>query len=141
VALLAQTFARRFARKLGRPLEPLGLDVFARLSAYSWPGNVRELQNVVERALVLSPDGRLDLDRALPDSFRPSSPSPDRADPTAIFTLREMRDQERANIQRAMEASDWRVAGADGAARRLGMKPSTLNSRLKALAIQRPRPR
>jgi transcriptional regulator with GAF, ATPase, and Fis domain len=140
VALLATNFARRFARKLGRPFEPLGLDAIARLRAYSWPGNVRELQNVIERALVVSADGRLDLDRALPEgSPRPVVTETALPPSGRIFTEREMREIERENVIRALEASAWRVAGAQGAARRLGMKPSTLSSRLKALGIVRPR--
>ncbi|HJS58582.1 MAG TPA: sigma 54-interacting transcriptional regulator [Vicinamibacteria bacterium] len=139
VTLLASSFVRRFARKLGRPFEPLGLDAMARLRAYAWPGNVRELQNVMERAMVASRDGRLNLDRALPDTAPSIRDSPEAtAEGSRILTLREMRELERANLVRALEASQWRIAGADGAARRLGMKPSTLNSRLKALGIRRP---
>jgi PAS domain S-box-containing protein len=141
IAPLATSFARRFARKLGRPFESLSLDEIGRLRSYGWPGNVRELQNAIERALVVSAGGRLDLDRALPvaAATRPFAPesitSQDR-----VWTDRELQEKERANFLRALEQCRWRVSGKDGAASLLGMKPSTLTSRLKALKIRRPAP-
>jgi PAS domain S-box-containing protein len=139
IVLLACVFAKRFAHRLGRALEPLSDDCLRRLKAYGWPGNVRELQSVIERAVITSRDGRLNLDRALPadpgrtpDEIRPR-------DPPCVRTVGELAVLERENLLRALTTTGWRVAGERGAARLLGMKPSTLNSRLKALGIQRPR--
>jgi PAS domain S-box-containing protein len=135
VVLLASEFAKRFATALRRTVEPLSEAMARRLRGYAWPGNVRELQNVIERAVITAHDGRLNLERALPEADAgPGAPGGD------ILTEAEMRELERRNILRALEATGWRVAGPDGAARRLGTNPSTLNSRMKALGIRRPAP-
>src|SRR6516164_827240 len=68
IGLLAAAFAQKFAQRMGRGLEPLSKDCVRRLQAYSWPGNVRELQNIIERGVITSRDGQLNLDRALPES-------------------------------------------------------------------------
>jgi len=138
VALLAENFAQRLALKMGRRVAPLGDDCKRRLLAYEWPGNVRELANVIERAVITSRDGRLDLDRAIPESALKSIARPS-ADQVAsrIRTADELADLDRANLRRALEATQWKVAGADGAAAMLGMKPSTLASRVKSLGLSR----
>jgi transcriptional regulator with GAF, ATPase, and Fis domain len=95
----------------------------------------------MERAVITARDGRLDLELALPESIQPAAsglPVPAGEIPT-FRTAQEMEALERGNLILALEASNWRVAGENGAARRLGMNPSTLNSRLKALGIQRPK--
>jgi PAS domain S-box-containing protein len=144
VVILASEFAAKFAQRMGKHIEPLSEESKKRLKSYSWPGNVRELQNVIERAVITSRDGSINLDRALPDSLMevasevpplfegvPLSPR--------ILPIRELQQLERDNILRALESSGWRVAGKDGAATMLGINPSTLNSRIRALRIQRPR--
>jgi PAS domain S-box-containing protein len=141
VALLARTFAERFAQRMGRLIEPLSSAAIQRLQAYSWPGNVRELQNVIERAVITAQDGRLNLDRALPEGEQ-HAPTPVSAPLEAgagIRTAKELEALERANLIRALEASSWRVSGDNGAARLLGINASTLTSRMKALGISRPR--
>ncbi len=141
VVRLAAVFAQRFASKLGRSIAPLTTDCERRLTAYSWPGNVRELQNVIERAVITATAGRLNLDRALPEAS-PSNTAPvhaEAASPGAIRTAKELEQLERANILRALEAAKWKVSGGQGAASLLGMNPSTLSSRIKALKIQKPR--
>jgi PAS domain S-box-containing protein len=138
VVLLAEKFAHRFARRMGRSVAPLTDDCKRRLAAYEWPGNVRELANVIERAVITSRDGRLDLDRAIPESAARSGARPSSDDGQArIRTVDELAELERENLRRALEATEWKVAGADGAAALLGMKPSTLASRMKALGIAR----
>jgi PAS domain S-box-containing protein len=143
VTLLAGEFAQRFARELGRSIEPLDAVAQTRLRSYAWPGNIRELQNVIERAVITARSGRLDLDRALPELARLDARSlraaPAHAERGPVHTARQMRELERANILSALDASQWRVSGAHGAAAKLGMKPSTLSSRMKALGIRRPR--
>jgi PAS domain S-box-containing protein len=140
VVLLACEFARSFARDIGREVEPLDEAVKRRLRAYSWPGNVRELQNVIERAVITAQSGKLNLDRALPEATRPAARTgASEVDSGGrIRTVDEMRELERGNIVRALEACDWKVAGRNGAAQRLGMNPSTLTSRMTALKIRRP---
>jgi PAS domain S-box-containing protein len=145
VALLARTFAEKTARRLGRDIQPPTSADITRLKQYSWPGNVRELQNVIERAVITAENERLNLDRALPEAVNPTRPSPTNpgafstdAEEQPFRTAAEMQELERENLRRAMEAADWRVSGEKGAARLLGIPPSTLTSRLKALGIQRP---
>ncbi|MCP9470749.1 MAG: sigma 54-interacting transcriptional regulator [Nitrospira sp.] len=140
VGHLASAFAQRFAAKMGRSIAPLTADCARRLKAYGWPGNVRELQNVIERAVITSTDGRLNLDRALPEASA-SSTTPIQSDPTspgAIRTAKELEQLERANILRALEAANWKISGDKGAASLLSMNPSTLSSRMKVLKIQKP---
>jgi PAS domain S-box-containing protein len=141
VPLLAEAFAQRFARKMGRSVLPLTDRCKQRLIAYEWPGNVRELANVIERAVITSREGCLDLDRAIPESaVRPPTRASSDDSSARIRTVDEFAELERDNLRRALEAAQWRVAGAEGAAARLGMKPSTLTSRMKALGLLRPAP-
>ena len=141
IALLATAFAERFAQRMGRSIEPLSPACIQRLQGYTWPGNVRELQNVIERAVITAQNGRLDLDRALPEGENPAETRTDgpRETPAGIRTAKDLEELERANLILALEASAWRVSGNNGAARLLGMNASTLTSRMKALGITRPR--
>ena len=146
IPLLSASFAQKFAQKFGRKLQPLSSESLFKLKSYSWPGNVRELENVIERAVITARDGHLNLTRALPE-FDPEAPSSkssalatDAADsPTRIRTAQEMEELEKSNLKFALDAAGWRVSGVGGAAERLGMNPSTLNSRMRALGLQRPR--
>ncbi len=145
VALLAAAFARDLARQRGLPPPRLTAADRERLRRYDWPGNVRELRNVVERALITSPDGRtLDLDRALPEVAprQGAAPGPapgvPRPAPGEVLTDAALRALERDNLLRALEVAGGKVSGPGGAAALLGLKPNTLASRLKALGIARP---
>lgn len=140
VVRLAGAFAQRFAKQMGRTIAPFTPDCIRRLLAYTWPGNVRELQNVIERAVITATDGRLNLERALPEAA-PSGPVASSERPAsdgAIRTAKELEEFERLNILRALQSSDWKVSGERGAARLLGMNASTLSSRMKALGISKP---
>jgi transcriptional regulator with GAF, ATPase, and Fis domain len=142
VILLASAFAANFAQRIGRSVKPLSDECRARLKNYSWPGNVRELQNVIERAVITSRDGVLNLARALPEPLehRAGIHAPAVSQfVERVLQIRELQELERHNILRAMEKTGWRVAGNDGAAKLLGINPSTLNSRIRALGIQRPK--
>jgi PAS domain S-box-containing protein len=139
IPLLASGFTQRFAQRMGRRLEPLSDDCLRRLRAYAWPGNVRELQNIIERAVITSRDGRLNLDRALPESVHPAAPEPAGETPKRVRTAKEIEELERGNIIAALAAADWKIAGPKGAAHMLGLKPTTLSSRIKALGIDRRR--
>lgn len=135
---LAHEFARRCAQRDGRrPPVVTGHDI-ERLCGYAWPGNARELANVIERAMITGDGTRLNLDRALPtgDAVAPPGPSDTRAD-GRILTEKEFRVLEITNIRRALNAANGRTSGLNGAATLLGIKPSTLRSRIKALGIQR----
>jgi transcriptional regulator with GAF, ATPase, and Fis domain len=141
IKLLAEAFTARFCRKMGRPLLSLTANGIERLCAYGWPGNVRELQNVIERAVITSRSGRLDLEGLLPHPESNMSVA-ERGAPAAsaaLYTAAELRDLERTNLLRALERCEWRVSGSGGAAQLLQMPASTLASRMKALALERPR--
>ncbi len=138
---LAEHMTRKIAIRLRRRFEALHPEVQRRLHAYPWPGNVRELQNVMERAIIFSIGTRLDLNRAMPQApTAPAQPPPvvnKAASDPHILSSQEIESLERANIERALAACSGKIAGKNGAAARLGLAPSTLNSRLKALGIQR----
>src|SRR5262249_17905828 len=109
---------------------------------YDWPGNVRELQNVIERAAVLSSGPVLELDlRWLQLSGAAASPSlvdastPTHAEPPSPAASLE--DHERRHIISTLERTNWVIEGEHGAARLLGLKPSTVRSRMKRLGIAR----
>jgi len=125
------------------------------LESYTWPGNVRELENVAERALILSPDGVLRLDAALPElaaaevlepSTRSSahlhegSTTPVRTmtmPPRGFYTVDEMRELEKQNLVAVLEKAGGKIAGDGGAAELLGMKPSTLTYQIRSFGITR----
>ena len=107
------------------------------LEAYDWPGNVRELANVIERALITWRGGPLRVDVGL----AAGSASRAKRAPSAedeIFTEAELLDLERENLHRALRRTRWKIGGPDGAAQLLGIRPTTLASRLKKHGIERP---
>jgi PAS domain S-box-containing protein len=143
VVLLAESFARVFAKRRGQAASPLTPEDRAKLKRYEWPGNVRELQNVIERALLLSTDGRRpNVGRALPEITTQADPAAsahtgNNEDSGGVLTLSEMQDLERRNIRRALAMSNGKISGTGGAAELLGLNPNTLASRMKALSIPR----
>jgi len=149
IVLLANAFLLHSLKKLGRTMEPLNDESIARLNAYDWPGNVRELQNVIERSVIISEDGRPNLERALPvfDETSPVTGTSDQvfgtgsslAEAKRVLTVSELQELEKKNLLAALHACEWRIAGERGASTLLGMKPSTLNSRMSALGIKKPR--
>ncbi len=133
---LAVHFAKTIARKMNRPKTRIAQDAMSQLVAYDWPGNVREVQNAVERAVILSQDDTLRFD--LPKLE--SSGNPDVYKFTrlnqALLTREELKRQEFDNIVNALKQTRGKVSGPEGAAKLLGVKPTTLASRIKALGIR-----
>jgi transcriptional regulator with GAF, ATPase, and Fis domain len=127
IPLLAQHLANRFARAMPKPVKPIPDSVARALQQYDWPGNIRELENVIQRAIILSPDGVISVNDLSLTSAKPASV------PTGT-TLEEV---ERSHIQRMLSTTMWRIEGRRGAAELLGLKPSTLRSRLRKLGIRR----
>jgi formate hydrogenlyase transcriptional activator len=128
---LVRHFTQHFARRMGRRIETIPSAVMDALVRYSWPGNVRELQNVIERAVILSPGPSLqvplnDLQVAAEEASAPTA---------AAVTLA---DAEREHILGALREAGWVVGGPKGAAARLGMKRSTLQWKMQRLGISRP---
>jgi len=141
VELLAQLFINRHTRKIGKPACELTPDCLRRLRSYHWPGNVRELENVIERAVILARDNQLCLRAALPlKSLALVGAGRGNAGPR-LRTKRDLGEMEREALVHALERCGWKVAGTSGAARALGVPPSTLASRMKALRIERPKDR
>jgi DNA-binding NtrC family response regulator len=136
IPLLAQHFLMSEGKELKSDLRLSEGDA-RRLQRYDWPGNVRELQNVIERAAILSQDGRLRIDLPEPlGSHAPSGPGRQKAEARpAVMTSAELRDHERANILAALQACNGKVFGPGGAAAMLDIKPTTLASRMKALGL------
>ena len=104
------------------------------LTSYDWPGNIRELRNVIERAMILSPGTTLEIENALPDVHRHTHAS----SPIPMSQSQNLEEVERAHIVKVLEECNWKIRGNDGAAERLGLKRTTLQSRMKRLGIQRP---
>ena len=137
IVRLATEFCSRYAQSIGKTITPLCERDARRLGKYAWPGNVRELQNVVERAVITSTDGVLNLNRALPESTDDGFAQEPTSTPR-VRTADEIQEIERNNIFLALQSSGWRVAGKNGAASLLGVHASTLSSRMKSLGIKRP---
>ncbi|MBN2416091.1 sigma 54-interacting transcriptional regulator [bacterium] len=127
IPLLVQHFCEKYSGKFSKQITHIPKSVADRLGEYSWPGNIRELENVIERAVILSPGSRL----VVGDWLLHDAPS---AGTDEIIPMEEM---EKAYITRVLERTGWRVSGERGAARLLGMKPTTLESRMKKLGIER----
>lgn len=134
IPLLAEHFLARFSRQLGRRTPRLTLANVQELQRYDWPGNVRELQHALERACIVSTDGKLRFEfvKEPPKHQAPASETNARQE---VMTDQELRQLEASNIRAALEACNGKIYGAEGAAALLGMKPTTLASRIKALGI------
>jgi len=145
IGALAAHFLRLACSRLKRPDIRLTSQDVATLRQYDWPGNVRELQHVIERAVILAQGGRLRLDPALarrhsgPPSATPRQAAIVQSRPTAaVEPEAEMRGRERENVLAALDQARWKVYGPGGAAELLGIRPTTLGSRIRALGIRRP---
>ncbi len=136
---LAAHFLRLACARLNVPVPRLTRANMRALQGYAWPGNARELQNVVERAAILARDGKLRIDLPAGGDALASPPEhPPAVAPERVLDAAEMRAFERDNIARALASCGGRVAGERGAAVLLGLRPSTLASRMKALGVARP---
>ncbi|NOY12591.1 MAG: PAS domain S-box protein [Deltaproteobacteria bacterium] len=124
---MVKFFILKHGPKLGKKIETIPKNVMDSLKAYHWPGNVRELENIIERSLIHSQGDQLTLG----DYFRQPVRTPGKK------TIRTLAEQEREAILEALEATTWRVSGKGGAAEILGLKPTTLEARMKKLGIKR----
>jgi DNA-binding NtrC family response regulator len=134
IPILVWFFITMLQSRLGKTIESVPSRVMDALTAYDWPGNVRELRNVVERAMILSPGAKLELGTDFPWGQSAGRA----AGQTRGRKSTKLEEVERAHIVSVLEACGWKVRGKGGAAERLGLKRTTLQSRMKKLGIQRP---
>ncbi len=130
IPILVHYFTQRFAKRMDRRIDHIPTEAMQALTQWHWPGNIRELENLIERAVILSRGHSL----VVPIAEIKSSQPPPKAQKTENQTLE---DAEREHILKALKAADWKIAGPAGAAARLGMKRTTLNSKMKKLGITR----
>ncbi len=141
IPVLAKFFFDNLCINYAKPFSSLSEEQLQLLSDYDWPGNVRQLKSVIERAVILSHDVfRLDL--AMPEEamkeVNANLSDLSQTIPRRFYTDKEFRRLERLNIISALEHAKWKVSGKKGAAELLGIKTTTLNSKMRALSIQRP---
>jgi formate hydrogenlyase transcriptional activator len=139
IPLLVRHFVQQFSRRANRQIDTIPSETMNTLVRYHWPGNIRELQNVIERAVILSsgPTLRAPLDDlSSPASFSGPEPAMNGATHGSNGIKADLESEERRRIIEALEASRWTVAGTNGAAARLGLKRSTLQSRMQKLGIR-----
>jgi formate hydrogenlyase transcriptional activator len=149
--LLVTFFVQKCARKFGKQIKSVSEDAMRQLATYAWPGNVRELQNVIERAVILSPGRTLVLAETLrapnlsPGTSQPEAAQPQpRNDESRVLSVGATRDDgsleevERRHIEAVLTRANWMIEGERGAAKMLNLNPSTLRSRMQKLKIKRP---
>jgi transcriptional regulator with GAF, ATPase, and Fis domain len=144
ITQLAGHFLQLAARRYGKPVPRLTLAAGRELEAYDWPGNIRELQHVIERAVLLSHGDTLRLDGLLSTRggpLRATAKRSTREGPSDVIPGAEWRRREVANLRNALTLAEGRIYGPKGAAELLGVKPTTLISRLKVLGLRNASPR
>jgi len=141
IPLLASYFIETSVKELGCPRPRLTTAGIETLQAYDWPGNIRELRNVIERAAIFAQGGALDFDIPVTGSSGGVTffglEHGDEAE-AAFLTDAEIRRRERENLFVVLQKTDWKIKGVDGAAELLGLKPTTLISRIEKMGLQRP---
>lgn len=143
IAPIAQHFLQQMSKQLGRSIKGITAGQLTQLQSHHWPGNIRELKNVIERAVILSTEGKLRLDLALASTTGQEEINPS-LNPSTQFdhldehylTAEEFQKLEVENIRKALAAADGKVSGDGGAAQRLGVKPSTLSYRISVLKLK-----
>jgi formate hydrogenlyase transcriptional activator len=135
IPVLVRYFAQKYARRMKKPVEAIPMKAMAALTEYHWPGNVRELENFIERSVILSHGAELQIPLG---ELRGRLKIPVIVPLQASDGIATLEHAEREHIIRALREAEWIVGGPKGAAMRLGMKRTTLQSRIKKLGIARP---
>jgi len=131
IPLLVNHFTKKYAAKTGKKIESVPKNIFYTFQKYFWPGNIRELENIIERAVIVTPGKQLMVGDWLPKENSTSTISS-----SSISTLE---DLEKQHIKKVLDKTGWRVSGEKGAAKVLGINPKTLDSRMRKLNIKRNR--
>src|SRR5882762_2885186 len=135
IRLLVEYFIDRYARKAGKNIKRVNKKALELLQSYPWPGNIRELQNVIERSVILCETEIFSIDESWLPQPPPMTPEPKQQ----VELTRRLLVQEKDMIEEALKASRGRVFGATGAASKLGIPRSTLESKIKSLKIDKNR--
>jgi formate hydrogenlyase transcriptional activator len=125
IPLLVWRFVEEFSQTFGKTVQAISHENLEALQRYEWPGNIRELRNVIERAMIVATTPRLTI--AVPTHAAPPKP------------LERLNEFEKEHIRRVLEITGWRIRGSAGAAERLGMRPTTLETRMAKLGLKRPK--
>jgi transcriptional regulator with GAF, ATPase, and Fis domain len=125
IPLLLWRFVDEFSKAFGKRIDSIDKDSLEALKQYSWPGNIRELRNLVERATIVATTRRLAIRLPQPTSV-------------AVRSSSKLADVEREHIRAVLDSTGWRIRGVGGAADRLGLKPTTLETRMAMLGLRRP---
>ena len=135
IPILVRHFCEKHASRIGKTISNIPQKVIAALQAYPFPGNIRELENIIERAMIVSKDGKLTIDGLLPTlPLQHQSSSTETVIEPTLIALDEV---QRQYIIKVLKHTNWQVSGEGGAAEILKMKPTTLASRMKKLGIKR----
>ena len=128
IPLLVKHFCQKHEGKIGRKIRDISTEVMDALMDYDWPGNIRELENIIERAMILGDDEKLEYGDWIPTEIVSANAKPagDR-----------LEDIERSHIIETLNKTSWKVSGEKGAAKVLGLNPTTLEARMKKLGIKR----
>jgi formate hydrogenlyase transcriptional activator len=126
IPLLVWRFVSELSKTLHKPIDAISNESMAALERYTWPGNIRELRNVVERAMIMAKSPRLTITIPAPTEW-------------AVKRGGRLVDVEREHIRNVLERTGWRIRGANGAAEQLGLRPTTLETRLAKLGLKRPK--
>jgi DNA-binding NtrC family response regulator len=125
IPLFVSFFVDKYGKWIGKKFKRVPQKTIKALKNYHWPGNIRELENLIERAVITSREGHLQIEIPAPAGFQPNNQ----------LSLQEV---ERNHILTVLQDLKWKVEGRSGAAQYLGLKPSTLRFRMKKLKIKRP---
>ncbi len=132
IPLLANHFAQKFALKMGKEVLPIQRETLRALQEYDYPGNVRELENIIERAVILAPNDALKCEHLQLDTAQPQKQILSRSGGSQT-----LEDFERGFLLQTLYATNWRIGGTGGAAIKLGLKRTTLISKMEKLGISR----
>jgi PAS domain S-box-containing protein len=133
IPLLAQYFIKENALRMGKEIDQIPAHVMDRLVSYDWPGNVRELRNLMERAVIMTPGNVL----VLPEGLESGETAPVKETVSPETELATLEKVEKQHLLRVLESTGWRISGPKGAAKILGLNPSTMRFRMKKLNLKK----
>ena len=132
--LIAKAFFEKITKNKALSVMPLNKQDLNKLSSYSWPGNVRELQNIIERGIITSFNGKFNLDSIFPAL---QNRQDEKTESAGVLTDADILELEKNNIIKALNLTNWKISGQDGAAYLLGLPRTTLASKIKKFGVKR----